>query len=774
MYQVNLSVRELVEFLYSKGDLTSSFSSVERAALGSRIHRQLQKNAGKNYQSEVFLKHETILDEIEFHIEGRADGIISTSDKTIIDEIKTTYLPYEKIEDTHFVHWAQAYCYGYFYMCDHELKNITIQLTYYQLELHKTKIFQQTKSFEELKQFYIDTLHAYLKWAQLRRNLKIQTSITTKQLQFPFPAYRTSQRELAVGVYRAIDNKKTLYAQAPTGIGKTVSTLFPSIKALGEKKVERIFYLCAKNITASVANQTMDLFYEQNVKMKCVHIHAKDKMCFLEERNCDPNVCPYAKDYYGKLNDALYELLQDQDHIDKDLLLTYGKRYELCPFELSLDVSMFCDVIICDYNYVFDPRVYLKRYFSEKSNTVLLVDEAHNMVERARTMYSTSLKKSSFTQVHKLIDTKEKTLRRSLRKIMKLFDTFPQVPFEVLDQPSIALEDALDIFCEECDRYMQQIEEEIPEEIRTLYFDALNYMRISEFYNEHYVTYVKHDDYDTEIFLYCLNPSTSLMAVMEKVRSTIYFSATLSPISYYTTLLGEKETSMKLQFQSPFDENKRLLLIQNNISTRYQHRSLSIPKLIELLYRGISQKEGNYIAFFPSYQYMRQVFEGFQFKYPNIRATMQEQSMSETEKQDFLSYFDEQNETHLLFCVLGGMFSEGIDLKGEKLIGAFIIGVGLPKLSEEVNLIKDYFNENSTLGYHYAYTFPGMSKVLQAAGRVIRSSEDTGIIVCIDDRFATPLYQQLFPMHMKNYVISSSISESEYFIKNFWKKQDTE
>lgn len=769
MYKVELSVRELVEFVYNSGDLSSIILNSERAQLGSRIHRQIQKSKGANYQSEVFLKHEQTIDDITFVIEGRADGIETLENQVIVDEIKTTYIPYEKIDDSHFVHFAQCYCYAYFYMLDHNLEQIIIQVTYYQLEVHKTKHFQQTKSKEELEQFYLSTLNQYLKWAKLKKERKIQNTITIKQLQFPFPTYRTSQRELAVSVYRAIVDQKILYAQAPTGIGKTISTLFPALKALGEQKIEKIFYLCAKNITASVASDTMQLFYQQNVTCSCIHIHAKDKICLLKERNCDPNVCPYANNYYGKINDALYDLLQTHQHIQKEQLLTYAKEYEVCPFELSLDASMFCDVIICDYNYAFDPRVSLKRYFTEKNNVALLIDEAHNMVDRARSMYSAILKQSSFQIAYKQLNPKEKTLRKAIKTILNLFQDKAYEPFLLLEGPYLQMEDALAQFIDHFNAYREKQEEEIPESLTNAYFEAFNYMRIAEFYNEHYVTYIKGSSNDIELNQACLNPSSSLMKIMKKVRSAIYFSATLSPISYYTTLLGQQEDTMKLQFASPFDPKKQLFILQNHISTRYVHREQSIAQLTRLFAHAIQYKTGNYIAFFPSYQYMKQVFESFQFQYPQIKATMQSPLMSEQEKQEFLDYFKTQEQTHLLFCVLGGMFSEGIDLKGEQLIGTFIVGVGLPQINEEQDLIKDYFNEQKEQGYHYAYTFPGMSKVLQAAGRVIRTNEDYGFVICIDDRFATPFYRQLFPMHMQHYHISNSISKSEELIQQFWK-----
>lgn len=775
MYQIQLSVRNLVEALYLGGDLVSTSQSMERANLGSKIHRLLQSKYGDHYQSEVYLKITTELEDFCFTIDGRADGICDDGEHVLIDEIKTTYIPYDEIDESHVVHFAQAYIYAYIYALQHDIHELDVQISYYQLELEKTKCFLHHKTFEELESFYFDTLHKYLKWANLKKDVIETSQASLKQLQFPFPDYRKGQRQFAVAVYKTILDKDILFAQAPTGIGKTISTLFPALKAIGEKKCEKIFYLCAKNITASVAYDTISFIYEQGVSFKTVAITAKDKICFLEERNCDPKHCPYAKGYFDRCQDALYELISQHDFIEKEIVCSIAQDHMVCPFELSLDAALYADVIVCDYNYVFDPRVYLKRFFTEKGNYIFLVDEAHNLVDRAREMYSASLYLSNFEDAKKLLPKDRKLVYNSIQSVIRLLKKLRKgceeaghfQYFTILDETLLS---AISIFCEHLDAYFQsEHEDQHDDELKQLYFDCINFGKIADFFDEHFVFYIAVEGKDCMVKQFCMNPVHPLSDILKKGRSTIFFSATLSPIDYYLTLLGGDENTKRLSLPSPFDQKNCCCMIANQISTKYANRKQSLPALVSMIYACVSMKEGNYIVFAPSYTYMQQIYEAFTTCYPNIKTTIQAQNMSEKMKEEFLSSFDEQGCLHVYFCVIGGMFSEGIDLKQERLIGAIIIGVGLAQINPQQDLIMQHFDDINQMGFAYAYQFPGMNKVLQSAGRVIRSSQDKGLILFIDERYTTNRYLTLLPPHYRHFKTIATPQQAMHILKEFWR-----
>lgn len=774
MYKVKMSVKALAEFLYQSGDLSSAFMSMERANIGSKIHRMLQKQGGDNYQSEVFLKEETMLDDMCFEIDGRADGIITTDQGIVIDEIKSVTCEYEDIhEEMNMTHWAQAYGYAYIYAKQQELSKLTVQLTYYQIDLDQIKQFQRTKTMQELEDFYLGMLREYQTWAMRSHTFQELRDVSIQALPFPFPTYRPGQRELAVAVYKTILDEDVMFAQAPTGIGKTISTLFPSLKALREQKVERIFYLCAKNMTASVAKDSVKLMLDLGLRVKCTSIIAKDKMCLLEERNCDPEACPYAKGYYDKLRPALFHLLEHHDFFDQELFQAYGKEYTICPFEFSLDASLYSDIIICDYNYVFDPRVYLKRFFSEPSDHLFLIDEAHNMVERARGMYSAQLSVSMFQEMKRLVGKEAKKLRKNLREIIAEFHVQKELcgegAFRAFHEPCESLFKLFSTFQKEADLYLQK-EHEHNEDIKTMYFEVLAFQRIYEFYDDHFITWVLVQGKDITIKLYCMNPCRPITQMLKLGKAAVFFSATLTPIRYFTDLLLDQECTKKIALPSPFDTKKAKLLIHNRIDTRYKVRDASIGPICDMIATTAQAKTGNYIVFFPSYAYLKQVAEYFKKAYPNLHLEVQESDMREQDRQEFLSMFDDHTETMICFCVLGGMFAEGIDFKGDKLIGVIVVGVGLPQINDETNLLREFFEESYGKGYDYAYVYPGMNKVLQAAGRLIRSVEDTGVILLLDERYTSPTYRPLFPLHMRHYEVVQNESQLRGSLQEFWNR----
>lgn len=779
MFTLRMSVRTLVEFVYQSGDIDHRFLSVERAQEGSRIHRLLQRTSPDPYEAEVYLKHQQIYHDICFDIEGRADGIIKKDDRIIIDEIKTVHIPLSEIEiDYRDVHWAQAMCYAYFYLFEQkELDSVLVQLTYFQVDEETIKQFQKEMTRDDLAVFYEKLLYDYSKWGELQKAHEERRNESIQKLAFPFPSYREGQRKLAVAVYKTILDKDVLFVQAPTGIGKTMSTLFPSIKAIGEAKVERVFYLTAKSITRSVAWQALSLMKQNQVYLHSVTLTAKDKMCFLDERNCDPEVCPYAKGYYDRVKEVMYRVLIQHDMISEDILKEYGRSYQVCPFELSLDLSLYCDVIVCDYNYVFDPQVFLKRYFMEPGGKhMFLIDEAHNLIDRARSMFSASLSKAGFQQVRKQLPVNQKKLRQSLQKVIKgmesLIEEGEERSFLIQKEPFPAFNKLLQQFQKICEPILaENVKSAYEEDLRQLYFDSNAYIRISELYDEHYVMTMKRNTSDLIVTQFCIDPSLLVKGTLKKGTAACLFSATMTPLPYFLSLLGGDENTKRLMLYSPFPKDNLGVFIHNGISTRYRQRANSIQPIAELIHTAISSRSGNYIVYAPSYQYLHQIEAAFQDAYPNISTMTQHSDMNDEERLRFLQAFDEESDETLIgFCVLGGMYGEGIDLRGDALIGTIIIGVGLPQINEEQNIFRDYFEEQNQMGYEYAYVFPGMNKVLQAAGRVIRTETDRGFILLIDDRYTTLQYRSLLPPHWNHYQIITQNNELKDALHSFWNK----
>lgn len=776
--KIKLSVRRLIEFVLRSGNLDNRFGGFDRANLGAKLHRKLQKSAGKSYQPEVSLSFQQLYQNILFQIEGRADGIITEANEITVDEIKTTAMPLELIDDSiSKMHWAQAKCYGYFICQKQELSSIFIQLTYCHIDTEAIRKIKKEFSLEELEAFFFDLLGLYYTWAKWELNWKKTRNCSIQSLSFPFSSYRKGQRALAVAVYKTISAQERLFCQAPTGIGKTISTLFPSIKAMGEEKADKIFYLTAKTITRQTAEDSISFMRKVSfLQLKTITLTAKEKICFQSEANCNPDACPYAKGHYDRINHAIYELLQNEDAFDRKKIETTAKKHEVCPFELSLDLTLWSDCVICDYNYIFDPQINLKRFFQEKKQKryLFLIDEAHNLNERAKEMYSAKLNKSDVLQSMKQLDKKEKKLRPVLQKInqemIKLKKNCTEKPFLVLEKPPELFLKLLSRFQSAWEEWSEQNHSSQEyRQILSFYFQVLSFQKILEFYDDHYVTFISQNTKDVVLRLLCLDPSSFLNETMKHAISSILFSATFSPLSYFISVLGGNQDSKKIQIPSPFPEQNLSLIAACQISTLYQNRENSKKEISDLIYQAVQVKSGNYFIFFPSYQYRDLVYEQFSQNYPEIETILQKTNMSEPEKESFLEKFSSENKRTLLgFCVLGGIYSEGIDLKGNRLIGSIIIGVGLPQVNPEQNLLREYYQKKNYMGYEYAYQYPGMNKVLQAAGRVIRDEQDKGMVLLIDQRFSSPFYQNLFPHHWKNCKFLSHLDQIKQELEGFW------
>lgn len=774
---IKISIRNLVEFIMRHGSIDNRYTSSIKAIEGIRGHQRVQKSYGDNYTAEVPLKYTLTYEDLEIMVEGRADGILIEDEKTIIDEIKTTTKDLLLIdENTNPLHWAQAKCYGYIYSMQNELENIDIQITYYNIDTKSTRILRQSYTLKELEEFFFWLIDEYKAWAQLENDWVNKRNESIKKLKFPFKNYRPGQRELAVRVYKSIKDSKKCFAQAPTGTGKTISTLFPAIKAMGEDKTSKIFYLTAKTITREVAQNTISLMRKKDLNLKAVTITAKEKICKMDEVNCNPEYCPYANGYFDRINNSLKDILAKYNDYSKDNIEKISEEYMLCPFELSLDLTNLSDVIICDYNYVFDPRVYLKRFFDTKTTDyTFLIDEAHNLVDRAREMYSATLNEEKFVKVKKLISKKDKRITRVIKEIQSYFEDKLE-DLTTLDENDLVESEAplelceiLSSFIKFVDEYLARTNEE-NEELMDLYFDVYSFLSISDFYDKNYTTIYTKTFNGMNIKIYCVNPQKVIEEKMKKAKSNIIFSATLIPMDYFMKMYSYDEEDFIINLKSPFDVKNRLLMIGDNVATTYNKRFETSCDIASYIANCVQAKKGNYMVFFPSYKYMELVFEKMKENYPDINTSIQESNMSEEEKEEFLSMFDEDNkETHVGFCVLGGHFSEGIDLTNDKLIGVIIVGVGMPQIGIERDIIKDHMKD-SNKGFDYAYVYPGMIKVLQAAGRCIRTDDDKGVILLLDKRYSQRIYQSLFPYEWyPNFRVRKS-DDVKTLCEKFWSK----
>lgn len=843
MQELHTSVRNLVEFILRGGDIDNRSGRMITDAMmeGSKIHRKIQRSMGENYQAEVPLALTIEAEEYMLVIEGRADGIAygefpnqnsekeaytqdtfldrtgKSEEMVYIDEIKGVYRNVATMEAPVYVHKAQAMCYAYIYALQNHLDQIGVQMTYCNLDTEDVKLFQEVFAWDALADWFGNLIAEYRKWAdwQIMWRRKRQESI--QNLEFPYP-YREGQRKLVGDVYRTIRRGKNLFIQAPTGVGKTISTIFPAVKAVGEELADRIFYLTAKTITATVAKETFGLLREQGYQAKIIQLTAKEKLCLcgntaIEQEaadqdnpypdfpqiklECNPQNCPYAKGHFDRVNDAVFELLQASDLFTREEILAQARKHRVCPFELSLDVATWCDNILCDYNYVFDPNVYLKRFFqdSSKEKYLFLVDEAHNLVDRSREMYSATLYKEDILAVKKIMKPHNQAIARTLDKCNKAMLDFKR------ECENYSVCESVGVLTFYLMRLVSQMEEffekprEFPDKKTVLdfYFELRNFVNIYDLVDENYVIYDEmQEDGRFMIKLFCVDPSKNLQKCIDKSVSTIFFSATLLPINYYKRLLSTKEDNYAIYAQSTFDETQRLLAFGRDVSTKYTRRGpAEYEKIARYIRAAIRSKKGNYMVFFPSYKMMQDVYDVFVrveresdtrngvavSDEPNIAEEsleesltiiMQHSNMNEAEREEFLQAFEQEDSgTLVAFCVMGGIFGEGIDLKNDRLIGAVIVGTGLPQISNEREILKQYYDKQGLSGFDYAFRYPGINKVLQAAGRVIRTQEDRGIIVLLDERFLQSDYNALYPREWKNRIVGN-VETVDAEICKFW------
>ena len=774
---IRISVRSLVEFILREGDIDNRVSgSMEKDAmlLGGKIHRKIQSRMGTNYTAEVPLKIQMPCDGFVLQIEGRADGVLKDDGKVLIDEIKGILRSLEHLEAPVPVHLAQAKCYAYIYAVQNSLKCIDVQMTYCQMETEEIRRFCQEFEFQELQTWFQDLVTQYEKWAKFEIEWRNVRNDSIRQIEFPFP-YREGQRDLVASVYRTILRKKKLFIQAPTGVGKTMATVFPAVRAVGEGLGEKIFYLTAKTIMRTVAEQAFSLLKEKGLLYKTITLTAKEKICFCEEAECNPDACPYAKGHFDRVNDAVFDLITHSGDWSREVLEEQAKKYMVCPFEMSLDVSNWADAVICDYNYVFDPQAHIKRFFSEsgKEEYLFLIDEAHNLVERGREMYSASLYKEDLLEVRKLVKAEDPKLAKRLSECNQQFLELKREceHYQILKSVShIALKlmnvlSKLEDYLEECK------DAEKKKRVLDFYFAVRSFLNIHDIMDENYVIFSEMmEDGRFQIKLFCVNPAVNLQNYLEQGNSTIFFSATLLPVHYYKKLLSVEKDDYAVYAHSSFPQENKFLFIGTDVSTRYTRRGESTyQRFARYIAVMAEQKKGNYMAFFPSYRFLEEVHTCFlECVDHEVDSICQVSYMDEEQREEFLEEFEREREKSLVaFCVMGGIFSEGIDLTDDKLIGAVIAGTGLPQVCTEREILKQYFNAADMDGFDYAYLYPGMNKVLQSAGRVIRTESDRGVILLLDDRFRAMRYREVFPREWQQYQLGS-VKNLEQEIRTFW------
>ncbi len=790
MHEVRVSVRNLVEFILRNGDINLKSGVMQDADVmqaGSRAHRKLQKAGGINYHAEVSLKTDVAVgDDLLIRVEGRADGIIldPKDDAHItIDEIKGTFTNLDYFEQADLLHQAQADCYAYIYGSQQALSNIDVQITYIHLETEEVKRFEVRRNLKELEIWFMDLVNRYGVWARWQMEWDKARRKSIEAVRFPFP-YRDSQKRMMNGVYRAIEEGRHIFIQAPTGTGKTLGTLFPAVKAMGAGKINKIFYLTAKSVTRAVAEDSSRLLANEGLRMKTITLTAKEKLCPMDECICQPEYCPYAKGHFDRVNEAIYEIICEEDEMDRETILKYAMIHTVCPFEFQLDVSLWCDTIICDYNYAFDPTVALKRYFVDPQDGMLfLVDEAHNLVDRAREMYSAELTRKSFDETAKALRGRNPKLVRRVRACGKAMETFEEERIKRDQTAGYCEITSVGGFVLKLMRMISGMEdylkEEMPQTVRdqvkTLFFDARNFVNIFDLLDEKYLIYTQGTGTDCMVRLFCADPSAMLSERTKMSRSTVFFSATLLPVQYYKSLLSDMpEKDYEMYVDSPFDSSRRLIFTGDDVSSRYTMRGPRMyEKISSYIAKIIRAKPGNYMVFCPSYAFMDEVFDTFASnEMPKagrgLHVFRQKSDMDESERTSFLENFTENpQETVLGFCVLGGVFSEGIDLKADRLIGVIVVGTGIPGVGSDRELLKKFFDRRDGNGFEYAYLYPGLNKVFQAGGRVIRSEEDEGIIALLDERFNYRSYSRLFPREWHPWK-RCSMQNVEQYVEDFW------
>ncbi len=781
MKKFSCSVKEIAEFIYGSASITNERVLSTRAQEGLEIHSYWQSMYKESDKKEVTVETTFMSDDIELLIRGRIDGVVIKEGKLLIEEIKSTHISFEYLEaDTVPSHLAQAKLYAYIYLLKENLRSIDVLLTYISVEDRKVKQFEKHYARSKIKDYFEKTVERYIDWLRLLNQHELSRQKSIEGLNFPFDTYRLNQREMMAYIYKNTLKNGILYLEAPTGIGKTIAALFASLKAINQPR-QKVFYLTAKNDGKKVVIDTVKLLEEKGLIAKTCEITAKDSMCFLKERDCDPEVCKYANGYYKRVYKAISDIFEKETIITKDIFRKYGRKHTVCPFELSLDTSNYSDIILCDYNYVFDPLVKLIRYFEANDyNSIVLCDEAHNLVSRSRDMYSASINANDFLRIK---ETSKYLKPNPTHELNQVLDLFAEVSIELIEVDFIKKEEVNPHLLRVLRKLLSKFDQIFADDkvkfdkkaLREFYFNINRFLKISDFFDDDFISLIENVDDDIRISIKCLNASKHIKNTIDNhIEACNFFSATLEPMFYYKSLItnGDGEDIL---FKSPFKQENLLLLAVDDISTRYKDRDDSIEKIIDIAKALITGKKGNYILFFPSYVYMNLVRERLEEEIDNVSFISQRREMFSFEREDMINLFGEESETSQVFMfVMGGIFGESIDLIGDMLSGVLIVGVGLPALSPYNNVLRSHFDISFRNGFDYAYTYPGLNKVIQAVGRVIRTETDKGVAILFDDRFTTRKYLSLYPDNWSHLAICNNAKELNKLIMDFWEDGNEE
>lgn len=740
-----VAVRALCEFTAKSGDLDLRFTPAPTALEGIAGHRTVASRRSEAYQPEVALEGQYQ----QLQVKGRADGYDPATHQ--LEEVKTYRGDFDAIPANHRqLHWAQLKVYGWL-LCQREQRtDVTLALVYFNVVSEQETVLRERHDAETLRAFFEAQCAVFLTWARQELAHAGQRNQVLGELKFPHPAFRHGQRALAETVYKAVSTGRCLMAQAPTGIGKTLGTLFPMLKAVPTRQLDKIMFLTAKTPGRKLALDSLDVLRSRqaDLPLRVLEMVARDKTCEHLDKACHGESCPLAKGFYDRLP-AARQAAVDARWLDQAGLREIALRHEVCPYYLSQELARWADVVIADYNYYFDLGALLFGLAQlYQWRVAALVDEAHNMVERCRQMYSASLDQYSLDSLR---DSAPETLLKPLQRLHRAWNALhkPQIPdYEAYATPP----DTFLLSLNQCVTAMGDHFLEHPQAmegaLQTFYFEAIQFIRIAELFDEHFVFDIsKREVGKRTLSRLCLRnvvPAAFIGPRLRAARSSVLFSATLSPRHYYADLLGLPADTAWVDVESPFSREQLDVRIISRISTRYTHRQASLAPIVELMAEQFQAHPGNYLAFFSSFDYLQQVAELMQREHPHIPLWQQARGMREGERQAFLDRFTLSSQG-IGFAVLGGAFGEGIDLPGARLIGAFIATLGLAQLNPVNEQLKLRMAALFGAGYDYTYLFPGVQKVVQAAGRVIRTQEDRGVVMLIDDRFAERKVMNLLP-----------------------------
>ena len=784
MITLSLSVHQIVDFLFRSGDIDDRIYNTSSMLEGTRLHKFYQDRQGNNYLKEYYLKYIFYVDDYELIVDGRSDGIILGPIVTI-EEIKTTVDDLDHFfKENEMWHLAQAEFYAYIYAKNNNLNKINISLMYFSQNKKDRlkKIYNYDFDILEQKIYcYLNDYLSYQKTFLIKESLRDES---LKNLSFPFPFIRNGQNELIESTIECVLNHTSNFVEASTGIGKTISTLYGSLCLMKDKRIDKIFYSTPKNSGFLSAINALNIFKNKDVRLTSVEIIAKDKACLNKKRigKCNPDECKFTIGYYDKLKEVIKEIVLNNDIIDANLIKKYALKYTMCPFELSLDLSLLADVIISDYNYLFDPISQLKRYFEspdKQYKMIALIDEAHNMVNRSVDMFSSILSSSSFFKA--LTDLKK--IRN--KQIMKIYNSLEEyfnyyLEFDFSEQKEFIL-DSLNIdfvlrlkkYNEEIKKYRLKHKKFKSENVDNFNRDLYRFLLIYDYYikyKDQYKLFIRSEKEDEiTLNMMCLDASKFIVSSLNHFEGSIFFSATLSPIDYYINLIVNNNNNVKtLSLPSPFKKENFKVLVDNSTSFIYKDRLLTIDKIRDYILTFSKKRKGNYMVFCPSYKYLETL--KLVLKDDDLNIIYQEKNMTNVSKDLFLNEFKEKvNKTTVGVVVLGGIFSEGIDLVGDRLNGVIILGIGLPSISFENELKKEYYNSLSYNGFEYAYINVGINKITQALGRLIRSENDKGIALLIDYRYKNKTYIPLFNDKWSNHKVIKNKYELEDELDKFYK-----